>query len=126
MDKCLFCLSNNKISDEVIFQNNLHYFVKSIDPILSDSGMIIPVRHVETPFELSPEEWISLQEMILKAKAYLDDSSPDGYNMGWNIYPVGGQEIPHAHLHIIGRFKDEPLAGKGIRSHLKDISNKRK
>jgi diadenosine tetraphosphate (Ap4A) HIT family hydrolase len=50
---------------------------------------------------------------------------PDGYNLGWNCGIVGGQEVFHAHLHIIPRFKDEPYAGRGIRYWLKQESNKR-
>jgi len=51
--------------------------------------------------------------------------APDGYNVGWNIGEVAGQNEPHVHLHIIARFKDEPLAGKGIRYAFKQESNKR-
>ena len=55
----------------------------------------------------------------------LDTTHPDGYNLGWNIHPVGGQNVDHAHLHIFGRFADEPLANKGIRYAFKQPSNKR-
>jgi diadenosine tetraphosphate (Ap4A) HIT family hydrolase len=51
---------------------------------------------------------------------------PQGYNIGWNVGSVGGQEIFHAHLHIIPRYEDEPLAGKGIRYWLKQPQNKRR
>jgi histidine triad (HIT) family protein len=50
--------------------------------------------------------------------------SPDGYNVGWNCGRVGGQEVFHAHLHVIPRFRQEPLAGQGIRSHLKSEANR--
>ena len=50
---------------------------------------------------------------------------PQGYNVGWNCGPVGGQEIFHAHLHVIPRYQDEPLAGKGIRYWLKQEINVR-
>ena len=55
----------------------------------------------------------------------LDMTHPDGYNLGWNIHPVGGQNVDLAHLHIFGRFADEPLANKGIRYTFKQPSNKR-
>ena len=50
---------------------------------------------------------------------------PQGYNLGWNILPTGGQNVAHAHLHLIGRYDDEPLRGKGIRYAFKQPSNKR-
>ena len=36
-----------------------------------------------------------------------------------------GQEVSHAHLHVVPRFKDEPLASKGIRYWLKQAANRR-
>ena len=47
------------------------------------------------------------------------------FNLGWNIDPVGGQNVDHAHLHLFGRFADEPLATKGLRYAFKQPSNKR-
>ena len=48
-----------------------------------------------------------------------------GYNIGWNVNEVGGQEIFHAHLHVIPRYEDEPMSGKGIRYWIKQPQNKR-
>lgn len=87
--------------------------------------MIIPKRHVATPFELTPEEWMATHELLGVAKRLLDLERPDGYSVGWNVHAVGGQTVPHAHLHVIGRFADEPLAGTGIRHALKQPLNRR-
>lgn len=41
-----------------------------------------------------------------------------------NCGPVAGQEVMYAHLHVIPRFTQEPLAGKaGIRTLLKSKAN---
>jgi diadenosine tetraphosphate (Ap4A) HIT family hydrolase len=87
--------------------------------------MIVPVRHVSTPFDLTTEEWMATQELLIEAKQLLDREQPDGYSLGWNVNPVGGQTVPHTHLHVIARFADEPLAGQGIRHALKKPSNRR-
>jgi histidine triad (HIT) family protein len=50
--------------------------------------------------------------------------APNGYNIGWNCGTTGGQEVLHAHMHVIPRFRQEPLAGKGIRTLLKSDANK--
>ena len=62
-----------------------------------------------------------------EVKKYLDENyQPQGYNLGWNCGEVGGQHIFHAHFHILPRYENEPLAGKGIRYILKSEENQRK
>ncbi len=125
MNNCKFCLENNILKGEILAQNDLCYFVESIDPILKNAGMIITKRHIETPFDINDKEWQAIRDLLLQVKNILDKHNPDGYNIGWNIGTVGGQHIDHAHLHIIARFKDEPLAKKGICYFFKQESNKR-
>ena len=94
---------------------------------LIGSYVIIPKSQVGTPFELSDDEWNDTKDMMRKIKEYLDNKyHPDGYNIGWNVGQVAGQEIAHAHLHIIPRYQDEPYAGKGIRYWFKQPENIRK
>lgn len=91
---------------------------------LIGSYVIIPKSHVKSPFELSIDEWIATKEIIDKIKQYIDTKyNPDGYNLGWNVGKVAGQEVNYAHLHIIPRYKDEPYAGKGIRYWFKKNEN---
>ena len=91
---------------------------------LKYSGIIVPVRHAETVFDLTGEEVAATFRMLAQAKAWLDrEHSPDGYNVGWNSGAVAGQQVFHAHLHVIPRFAQEPLAGHGIRYHLTGPAN---
>lgn len=115
MKQCKFCIPNDIIGGEILHEDDLWYFVTSADPLLSHAGLIITKRHVETPFEINAEEWHRLHELLPKFKSFLDKYNPDGYNLGWNIGETGGQHVFHAHLHIMARTKDEPLASKGIR-----------
>jgi diadenosine tetraphosphate (Ap4A) HIT family hydrolase len=126
MNDCPFCpklLNQN----EIILENDLCLFLQREEPILTGSGLIIPRAHRESVFELTREEWSATHEMLHHVKNLIDrEFKPDGYNLGWNCGAVGGQEIFHAHLHIIPRYKDEPFAGKGIRHWLKQDVNKHK
>jgi histidine triad (HIT) family protein len=92
---------------------------------LRHSGVVVPVRHAETVFELGDDEVVATFRMLARVREWLDaEHSPDGYNVGWNSGAVAGQEVFHAHLHVIPRFRQEPLAGKGIRAHLKGDDNR--
>jgi diadenosine tetraphosphate (Ap4A) HIT family hydrolase len=112
---------------EIIILESTHCaFISNPDRVLTGSGMIVPKTHRETVFDLTQEEFNDTFVLLQKVKRRLDDQlQPDGYNVGWNCYPVGGQTVPHAHLHVIPRFQDEPLAGKGIRHLLKQEENRR-
>lgn len=93
---------------------------------LVGSGVIIPVRHAATLFDLTAAELRDTFTLLETVRAWMDATyHPDGYNVGWNVGQVAGQEIMHAHLHVIPRFRDEPYAGRGIRSWLKQDANRR-
>ncbi|MEN8173650.1 MAG: HIT family protein [Chloroflexota bacterium] len=122
---CPFC-PPAVIQEQVILENKYCLFLQQDEPVLIGSGLIIPRAHRETAFDLSAEEWAATFSLLQRVKALIDEQqAPDGYNLGWNCGQVGGQEIFHAHLHVIPRYGDEPLAGKGIRYWLKQEDNKR-
>lgn len=126
MSVCPFCDITSVPGQRVVLQNAHCVFLQMPQTVLIGSGLIVPKAHRETVFELTRDEWSASYDLLQKVKAHLDrDYSPDGYNVGWNCGQVGGQHIFHAHLHIIPRFKDEPLAGKGIRYWLKQPGNMR-
>ena len=117
----------NKESGEPHFENDSMVAVKSNNlknNTLIGSYVIIPKSEVGSPFELSDKEWADSKSLMLEVKNYIDKKyAPDGYNIGWNVGKVAGQEVAHAHMHIIPRFADEPLAGKGLRYWFKQPEN---
>ena len=90
------------------------------------SDIIIPREHRETVFDLTADEWAGTFTLLKQVEELLDVRyAPKGYTVGWNSGSVARQEVFHAHLHVIPRYADEPLAGKGIRYWLKQPTNKR-
>jgi len=76
---------------------------------------VVPKKHSDDPFGLSPTEWADFGNAIAAAKAHFVAKEPDGFTLGWNVGAVGGQHVFHTHLHIIPRFKGEANEGVGIR-----------
>jgi diadenosine tetraphosphate (Ap4A) HIT family hydrolase len=94
--------------------------------VLPGAGVVSPIAHRESPFELSADEWADTRAVLHEAKSVLDERlRPDGYNLIWNVQEDAGQLLAHVHLHVIPRFHDEPLAGRGARWHLKQDVNRR-
>ena len=126
MSACPFCRDSVK-QNEITLENELCLFLQREEPVLIGSGLIIPRAHRETAFDLTSAEWNATQQLLQEVKVLLDRLyRPAGYNLGWNSGATAGQEVFHAHLHVIPRYVDEPYAGKGIRYWLKQDANKRK
>ncbi|WP_112179884.1 MULTISPECIES: HIT family protein [Paraliobacillus] len=132
MKNCVFCNPDLDSNQKVVLSNEYCVFlqleqVQLKGSLLEGAGIIIPKEHRETAFDLTPNEWEATYNLLQEVKKYIDKKHhPEGYNLGWNCGEVGGQHIFHSHFHVLPRYKDEPLAGKGIRYALKSEKNSRK
>lgn len=107
---------------EVTLENELCVYVQ--DSRYGDgmraSGHIVTRRPCETVFDLSPAEAAAVHTLLAEVRAHLDATvKPDGYTVGWNVFPAGGAHIPHVHLHVIPRWNTDASAGAGLRYFLK-------
>lgn len=123
---CPFCVENNLLRVNVLYEDDLWYITDMEEGSINNAVMAITKRHIATPFEINEVEWKQLQNLLGKMKQLVDEKEqPQGYNLGWNIHETGGQNVAHAHLHLLARYDDEPLAGKGIRFAFKQLDNAR-
>lgn len=87
-------------SEDPTFENDTMIAVRSNNlknNTLIGSFVIIPKSQVSTPLDLSDDEWKDTKILMEEIKQYLDKKyKPDGYNIGWNVGKVAGQEIAHA------------------------------
>jgi histidine triad (HIT) family protein len=122
---CPYCPIDDPDAN-ILFERELVLYMENpkYQGALKHSGVIIPRQHRDTLFDMTRDEVAATFELLLTVKAWMDrEFTPAGYNVGWNCMPTGGQEVMHAHMHVIPRFEAEPLAGKGIRSLLKSPAN---
>ena len=124
--ECVFCDLTQFRAAEICIENAFCLYASTRDPrdppdVLPGCGVIIPIAHRVSPFDFTAEEWAATHELLLAAKTAQDDRlAPDGYLLVWNSAPG-----LHAHLHVIPRFDDEPLADLGGRSAIKVPDNRR-
>jgi diadenosine tetraphosphate (Ap4A) HIT family hydrolase len=109
-----FCLSNSMLIDKPLHENRSFFVLGSVEPERPHATIIVPHRHLTTPFDLAPKEWADIAEVMAFSKSHLLQSKPCGFTLGWNVGEVAGQEIFHAHMHVIARFEDEKSEGLGI------------
>lgn len=131
MKDCIFCNPELDTNQKVVLSNEHCMFLQLEQANIKGSqlegaGLIVPKEHRETAFDLTSVEWNATFSLLQDVKKYLDEKhQPQGYNLGLNCGEIGGQHIFHSHFHVIPRFVDEPLAGKGIRHLFKSLGNKR-
>ena len=103
---CLFCNTKEK---EYIFENELVYATYDSYPVTKFHILIIPKRHVKNYFDLTNDELIACNKIIIlsKKKIELDDKSIKGFNLGTNSGKVAGQSINHCHIHLIPRREND-------------------
>jgi histidine triad (HIT) family protein len=123
---CVFCDVDRLREAEVCIESEHCIYASTRDPrdpqgVLPGCGVIVPKAHRASPFDLTADEWLSVRDLLLAAKAAWDEQlAPDGYLIGWNASAEPGT---HAHLHVVPRFDDEPLAHEGLRSAIKVPGN---
>jgi len=111
-DTCPFC----NIDDKILFQFKNAIVISDKYPVTKYHSLIIPKRHVESYFDLTPEEYIDCIVMIKTTKKTLCelDKTISGFNIGINDGADAGQTISHCHTHLIPRRKGdvkEPAGG---------------
>jgi diadenosine tetraphosphate (Ap4A) HIT family hydrolase len=67
--------------------------------------LVIPFRHIQNCFDLTPDERSSFFALLDACRKLLDEkNAPDGYNVGTNVGRVAGQSVMHCHIHVIPRY----------------------
>ena len=126
---CLFCNTNKR---EYIFENDLAFATFDSYPVSKYHVLIIPKRHVKSYFELSKDELVACNKIIMQSKNKIeqDDQTIEGFNLGTNCGKVAGQSINHCHIHFIPRRAgdvDNPQGGvRGVIPSLQHYIRKSK
>jgi diadenosine tetraphosphate (Ap4A) HIT family hydrolase len=113
---CIFCNPHKNL--KLLTESATAYAIFDGYPISKGHILVIPKRHVSNYFELPFKEQSACWLMVNKVQEILKaEFTPDGFNVGMNINRDAGQNIMHASIHIIPRYKgDTPCAKSGIRT----------
>ncbi len=109
MDACIFCkIISGEIPCHKVYEDAHALSFLDIKPHAKGHTVVIPRIHAETSFDLSDTDMqhliLSMQNTMKRIQAIL---SPDGFNVGWNHNPTGGQVVPHLHVHIFPRYEGD-------------------
>ncbi len=108
MSDCIFCkIIAGDIPSTKVYQDELIYVFKDINPKAAVHLLVIPKTHIESLEGLNAAHQALVGHMMLKLPEL---AKSQGLNNGFrtiiNTGPDGGQEVGHLHFHILG--------GKGL------------
>ncbi|PKL76675.1 MAG: HIT family hydrolase [Candidatus Melainabacteria bacterium HGW-Melainabacteria-1] len=108
---CILCAVRDaeaEVESLEVFRDELFLVSINLYPYNPGHLMLVPLRHVEWPDELSDEEALALHRLQKRSLAVIRSLYPAaGFNVGYNLGLAGGGSIAHLHLHIVPRFHNE-------------------
>jgi diadenosine tetraphosphate (Ap4A) HIT family hydrolase len=91
-----------------LLENDIGFVIFDGFPVNEGHCLIIPHRVYADYFDSSVDEREGLNKLLFEARKYLTDRfNPTGFNVGINCGKDGGQTVPHMHIHLIPRYKND-------------------
>lgn len=107
-DSCIFCkIAAGQIPSVKIYEDDAVLAFLDIAPIEKGHTLVISKRvHSEALIETPDDVLAELFRAAKKIGTAMMKAGFGGFNVVQNNYPDGGQAVPHIHLHIIPRVKN--------------------
>jgi len=109
MSDCIFCkIVAGDIPSTVVYEDEDVLVFMDIGPIVKGHALVVSKQHYN-PVTETPDELLAKLHVVAKrvAQAQLNGLGADGVNIMQNNGKAAGQEVPHIHVHVIPRFKDD-------------------
>ncbi len=102
MDNCIFCkIIKGELPSYKVYEDELFISILDIFPRTKGHTLVIPKKHHRWVYDVP--EFKEYWDCVLRLTNSMNKSlSPDFVS-----YVTHGLEVPHAHIHVLPRYKDE-------------------
>ncbi|MGI8672934.1 MAG: HIT family protein [Luteitalea sp.] len=108
---CVFCTAAADAAEPtlVVHRGTTAYVILNLYPYTNGHVMVVPVRHIATLGEASPDQLQELMQLTQQAERVLREAyKPDGLNVGINIGRAAGAGVAdHLHVHLVPRWNGD-------------------
>ncbi len=105
MEDCIFCkIIKGEIPSEKIYEDDMLFSFKDIEPAAPVHVLIIPKKHIDSINDLTEEDSKIIAHIYLVAKQIAVKLGIDekGYRIVTNCGEEAGQTVHHVHFHLLG------------------------
>lgn len=117
MSDCIFCkIAKGEIPSLKIYEDEDSLAFLDINPCSPGHTVVISKKHFQLLTDMPVEASAKLFAVVSVLSKFVQSAmGADGLTVGANIDKAAGQEVPHVHIHIIPRYKND---GGGAVQHL--------
>jgi histidine triad (HIT) family protein len=111
LEGCVFCaIASGRSPAEVLLEDELTLAFLDIRPAAPGHTLVIPRSHFQFVWEVDVETGAALMRTVVRMAGALRAAlQPDGLTLLHNSGRAAGQEVPHAHWHLLPRWYGDGL-----------------
>ncbi len=109
--ECVFCaIVAGRAEQSLVGSSELALAFLDVQPAVTGHTLVVPRRHAVTLADLTPDEGAAMWELGRRVAAAARTAGvADAVNLFLADGPAAGQEIWHAHLHVLPRTPGDGL-----------------
>lgn len=110
MNDCIFCrIVRGEIPSSKVYEDEELLAFNDVRPKAPVHVLIIPKRHIATLADCTADDVLLLGKMLALAPVIAaEQGCRDGFRTIINTGRVGGQEVYHLHIHVVGGLEILP------------------
>lgn len=108
---CIFCkIIKGEIPGKFVYRDTHVVAFHDISPKAPVHVLVVPVKHIESVREITPEDQELMGLIMLKVKEIAEKLgiAEAGYKLVVNNGRASGQLVFHVHIHLLGGWKKSP------------------
>lgn len=120
MDSCIFCsIVAGEAEAFVVGSSSTAVAFLDIAPLSRGHTLVVPTRHVTDLLEGGAEVLHEVAPLVEEvARLLVGRLGADGLNLFQSTGAAAGQEVPHFHVHLVPRWRDDGVLRDLVREPL--------
>jgi histidine triad (HIT) family protein len=126
---CIFCrIAAGEIPAVKVWEDEKHLAFLDINPYAKGHLLVIPKKHAEWVWDIDDKDYLEYKKHV----KYLANVLRKAFDTNWVEEIIAGIGVPHAHVHLLPRKRDDglgeiptkPLIPKISEEEMKEIEEK--